>query len=360
MSATLNAQKETQPNPSREANAKLRVALADTVGFAHLQWQMDSVMERIEKEYGDTMEEIRKEKLVSPPDEWKVAISPHDDYTYAGYMYPLVMKNVKAKTVIFFGVAHKAKDLHLKDKIIFDSFNYWRGCYGNIKVSPLRESIIASLPGDIYEVNDTMQSIEHSVEGILPFLQYFNRNVEIISILVPYNSYTNMEKMAKPLAGSIASVMKEKNLQWGKDIAFVLSTDAVHYGDEDWGEKNFAPYGSDTIGYEKANEHEKEIIANCFSGNLTDSSVKKFTEYTVKPGDYTVYNWTWCGRYSVPFGLLTAYYLSQQLNTRLTAFPLAYSTSISTKHIKVDDLKMGATAPAKLRHWVGYFCAGYK
>ncbi|MFI5164656.1 MAG: AmmeMemoRadiSam system protein B [Bacteroidia bacterium] len=343
-----------------QAQQKLRSQLADTIGFAHQQWQMDSVMKRIESAYGKKMASIWKEKNISYNDTWKVAVSPHDDYTYASYMYPLVLRNIKAKTIILFGVAHKAKQLNLQDKIIFDSFTHWRGCYGKIKVSSLRENIIAALPIEMYEINDSMQTIEHSVEGILPFLQYYDHNVEIISILVPYNSYDNMNKMAKPLAEAIASVLKKNKLQWGKDIAIVISTDAVHYGDEDWNGKNFARFGADSAGYEKAVTLEKEIMANCLSEKIEKEKIKKFTEYTVKKEDYKEYQWTWCGRYSVPMGLLTTFYLSEILNSPLKGTPLAYSNSISNTRLKVDDLKMGITAPAKLRHWVGYSSIGYK
>jgi AmmeMemoRadiSam system protein B len=321
---------------------------------------MDSIVKRTEALFGKKMESIRKEKGVKESEPWKVAVSPHDDYTYASYMYPLVLKNVKARTVILFGVAHKAKQFGLQDKIIFDSFTHWNGCYGNIPVSPLREKIISKLPKEIYEVNDSMQTVEHSVEGILPWIQYYNRNVNIISILVPYNSFENMDKMASSLSSALAAVMKENKLEWGKDIALVLSSDAVHYGDEDWGGKNFAFMGADTAGYGKAVAHEKEIIAGCLTGKVSKEKIKKFNEHTVRAGDYKEYKWTWCGRYSVPMGLLTALHLSESLNIPLTAVPLDYCNSISVPHIKVDDLNMGVTAPAKLRHWVGYASVGIR
>jgi hypothetical protein len=39
---------------------------------------------------------------------------------------------------------------------------------------------------------------------------------------------------------------------------------------------------------------------------------------------------------------------------------LGYATSIDTPRIRVDDLDgMGVTAPANLRHWVGYGSVGY-
>ena len=34
--------------------------------------------------------------------------------------------------------------------------------------------------------SNDMQTVEHSVEAIVPFLQAYNRDVEIVSILVPY------------------------------------------------------------------------------------------------------------------------------------------------------------------------------
>ena len=79
--------------------------LADTVGFAHLDWQMDSVMERIErstKQYPQTAN-FHYEGIP------RVIISPHDDYSYVGSLYPAALKNIRAKTIIIFGVAHKAK-----------------------------------------------------------------------------------------------------------------------------------------------------------------------------------------------------------------------------------------------------------
>ena len=334
--------------------------LADTVGFAHEARQMDSVMKRIDRDFGWKINDILKEKNISVKDAWKMAISPHDDYTYANYMYPLVLRNIQAKTVILFGVAHKAKQLNLQDKIIFDSFTYWKGCYGNIKVSSLREKIISKIPKEIYGINDSLQILEHSVEGILPFLQYYNRKVEIISILVPYNSHDNMNEMAKTLADAIAAVINDNKLEWGKDIALVISTDAVHYGDEDWGGRNFARFGADSAGYEKAVALEKQIIDSCMNGPLEKEKAKKFCEYTVKKEDYKDYLWTWCGRYSVPMGLLTGYYLAKNLKMKISGVPLDYSTSLSNKHIKVDDLKMGTTAPCKLRHWVGYASVGFR
>jgi hypothetical protein len=164
--------------------------------------------------------------------------------------------------------------------------------------------------------------------------------------------------------------MKRKKLEWGRDIAFAISPDAVHYGDEGWGGKNFALYGADSIGYVNAVTHDLEIIDNCLLGELTPGRIKKFTDYTVRDDDYKSYKWTWCGRYSIPFGLLTSYYLNvlQENGGKtdnnalqpLIGTEIGYATSIDHEPLFVDDLLMGVTAPAYIRHWVGYAAVGYK
>jgi len=345
----------------RSQNIKLR-PLADTVGFAHTAQQMDSVVKRILRMQEKTLLQKRKDGGVGHETVFKTVIAPHDDYTYAGYMYPLALQNIKAKTIILFGVAHKAKTLNLENQLVFDSYTHWRGPYGKVKVSALREEIISQLPKGIYQVNDTMQKIEHSVEAEIPFLQYYNRKVEIISILVPYMSIDTMEKFSVPLANAIAKVMEKNNLKWGKDIAIVISADAVHYGDEEWGGRNFAFYGADSAGYKKAVEHEYEIMTNCFNKGLHIPNIELFADYTVKDANYKEYEWTWCGRYSVPMGLLISYYLCEVLKMpTLQGKILGYETSLSNKSIPVKDLGgMGTTAIAIIRHWVGYPAIGFK
>lgn len=336
-------------NVSIESNIR---PLADTLGFAHLGWQMDSVMARIARQ-GPGAAAFRYEG--NP----RVIISPHDDYSYVGSLYPAALQNIKANTIILFGVAHKAKLMKLENQVIFDSYDSWKGPYGNVKISGIREEIIDQMPEQLFQVNDSMQRIEHSVEAIIPFLQYYNRNVRIVSILVPYMSFERMQEIAGPLSIAIKKATIDKGLIWGKDFAIVISTDAVHYGDEDWGGKNYAPYGIDSAGYRQAVAHEHEIM-DTLSGNLNRRKIKAFFDFTVDEKDYHEYKWTWCGRYSVPLGLLTAMELSEATGGRpLVGSSIGYSNSINHPSIKVDDLKMGLTAPANMHHWVGYAAIGY-
>ena len=139
--------------------------LADTVGFAHLDYQMDEVMKRIKARDGAAPERIFREKAVSAGDRWRMAIAPHDDYAYVGSLYPLVLANIKACTVIVFGVAHKARQLGLEDQLIFDTFTHWHGPYGDIAVSPFREEIMERLPQGSSRVSDKHLASASRVTG---------------------------------------------------------------------------------------------------------------------------------------------------------------------------------------------------
>lgn len=347
-SGTLPARADAEPSTR---------ALADTVGFAHRASQMDSVMARIKALNHDDLARTQQ----SAGTAWRAAICPHDDYTYASWLYPAVLRNIKAKTVIIFGVAHTAWRYHLENQLVFDSFSSWRGPYGNVNVSPLRDAILKGLPRDMAIVHDPVQSEEYSVEAMIPFLQFQNRNVEIVSILVPFMEFERMQTVSQHLAKALFAVMKKNDLRWGKDVTILISSDAVHYGDEAWDGHNFAYYGTGEKANALAEAHDREIISTCFESKLTEKKIARFYSYTTDPDHFKESRWSWCGRYAIPVGLLTALDLQQlEKSDPLTGVPIDYATSISQPHLKVDDLGMGETAIATQRHWVGYSAIGFK
>ena len=332
----------------------------DTVGFATTSRQMDSVMARIERLQGPLVSKAIADAGISFNEAWKTILSPHDDYSYVGYLYPALFQNLKAKTIILFGVAHKARQLNLEDKIVFDSYTAWKGPKGNIPVSDLREEIMGELSAGLFVVNDSMHTIEHSLEALVPFIQQYRPDAEIVPILVPFMNYDRTDDIAYALTEAIKSIAEKRNWKWGEDFALVISSDAVHYGDQDWGGSNYAFFGADTAGYQMAVNHEMHIIRT-ISRRYTTEHVREFSNLTVDPQDYKKYIWTWCGRYSIPVGLLTSYYLSGMLNMKsLLGAPVGYSTSMDHHPVPVDDIGMGVTAPANIRHWVGYPAIGYK
>jgi AmmeMemoRadiSam system protein B len=320
----------------------------DTIGFAQYDWQMDSIYKRLNIK--DTPNDLN----------WKAAISPHDDYKYAGGLYYESLKGINAPNIILIGVAHRARNFNLKDKIIFGNYTHWESPYNNLKVSSINLDIINKLRSDTYVVHDSMQEIEHSLEAIVPFLHRKNRNLEIVPVLVPYINYDTIDNVSSDLAMVVNEILKEKNWEYGKDLAIVISNDAVHYGDLDWS-ADLAPLGTDDEGTEKARKMDKEIINTCLTQDISDDKIKKFTEYTVQKEDYKEYKWVWCGRYSVPFGLAFANKLNLLANNKtLTGTFLGYQSSIDHDLIAVEDLAMGTTAIATQRHWVAYTSIKYE
>jgi len=333
----------------------------DTVGFVHTAAGLDSVISYIDRNFGKGRREIFRLHRISKDFSWPMVICPHDDYIYAGDIYPYVLENVKAAHVIIFGVAHKARKFNLENQIIFDSFTHWKGPYGNIPVSGLREEIMALLPPEIYQVHDSLQQVEHSVEALVPFLQHYNRTVQIVSILVPYMSFDTMKKIARQLAQAIGQVVRKNQMQWGRDFAIAISNDCVHYGDQGWGGKNYAQFGADSVGYRAATRHDLNIISECLIDFLDPQKIHRFITYTVQSTNYKEYRWAWCGRYSVPFGLLTGYYLQNVLKTKsLNGILLRYSTSLEHPPMPLQKFGLGVTAPANIHHWVGYAAIGYR
>jgi AmmeMemoRadiSam system protein B len=321
--------------------------LKDTIGFAQYPWQMDSLMARIDRAGWNK----------TTGSKWNLVICPHDDYTYVGKLYPELLQNIKAPNLILIGVAHKAAQLSVEDSLVFDSYSAWKGPWKNVPVSPAREEIYNLLKGKYAVINDTLQKVEHSVEAMIPYLQYFNKNITIVPILVPAMSPDRMEACGKALADAIRIVAKNHKWEWGTDYAIVVTTDAVHYGNEDWGGINRAYFGCDENGNIKARDHEKGIIDSCFTNKVSPEKIRLFNSFTLNQQNFREYKWTWCGRYCVPVALYASYYLND--SKPLSGELIGYSTSITSPHISVEDIRMGMTAIATDCHWVGYAALGY-
>jgi len=317
--------------------------LIDTIGFAHTTRQMDSIISRLDSEDRETSGKT-----------YKAVICPHDDYAYAAGLYNKTLEGIKSKTIVMIGVAHKARNFKLENKLVFDSFDEWKST-DNVKVSALRQEILKQLPTDSYIVHDSMMQLEHSLEAILPFLKKNRKDVEIIPILIPYITFENIDLFSNNLSKALYETMKKNRLEFGKDVSIVISNDAIHYGNEDWGGADMAPFGVDSAGNQKAIHKDLDIIGQCLVDSVTKEKIRKFYQTTVDDKDYKTYKWTWCGRYAVPFGLMLANRLNQMIYKKdLVGEKIGYRNSLFNKHIKVVDIGMGYTAPAKSSHWVGY------
>jgi len=334
--------------------------LVDLVGFAHTKDQIEYVVNYLEKAEKEKIAANQKKYGFTSATSLVAGISPHDDYFYAGRGYIEVMRYIKAPRVIIFGVCHWAKTYNLKDKFVFDSFAEWRGPYGNIPISSLREKIEAGLDKNDYVIDNEVQSVEHSVEALLPFLQHFNRSVEIVPILVPYMKWEKMDELSSHLAAVVAQIVKKNHWQLGQDIAFLISTDCVHYGDYGWGYYHYCPFGTDATGYQKGVDQDLSMIENYLCGQLESAKTRDFLWKCVEPDDPFTYRISWCGRFSVPMGLNFLFHLVNNLQTKpIQGALLRYGTSLAFPAPPFAKVKLGPTYYSNLHHWVSFTSIAY-
>jgi MEMO1 family protein len=155
----------------------------------------------------------------------------------------------------------------------------------------------------------------------------------------------------------LAAYMKEKNLEPGKDIFFLISADANHYGKD----FNNTAFGDGLPAHEKGTAYDRKLVDTCLLGTvstrkLQDLSAQLWGKDFKGSGD-TV----WCGKYSIPFGLLTVDRLMRKLSPdkRLAGRLFLYTDTYSEGALPIENTGMGVTNPATLEHWVGFFSAGF-
>jgi len=286
------------------------------------------------------------------------AISPHDDYLYAGKIYYPLYKLIHAKEVIIFGVTHGTVRKEMNDPknvLILDEYNKWQGPYKEVEISPLREIIKQKLESQYFIVSNKAQSLEHSIEGLIPFLQHYNRDVKITPVMVTKMPYERMDTLSVLLADIISSYVNENKLELGKDIFFLISNDANHYG-EDF---DNLPYGLDEEAHRIATDNDKRIADETLNGLLSNEKIKNFSGELWPEAGVNENCPLWCSRYPIVFGLLTVTKIVGKENKSLTGKIFKYSDTMTEGVLPFKYSDMGITAPYSFHHWVGFLSAGF-
>lgn len=278
-------------------------------------------------------------------------VSPHDDFLYAGQVYLPLFQSIKPKEVIIFGVTHGTVRKEIGDPkgiLILDEYKMWHGCGREVLISPLREFIKDNLDTQYFRINNKAQSLEHSIEAMVPWLQFYNPDVKIIPVMVTQMPYERMEEISEKLSNVFSEYIKKNQLIPGRDIFFLCSADANHYGRD----FNNVPFGEDSAAHEKGIEQDKQIAARYLAGVITAENIQNFTE--------TMKTLVWCGKYSIPFGLLTTEKtILKTFGKNMSGTVLRYSDSYSEGVLPLTQTGMGTTAPFSLKHWVGYLSMGF-
>lgn len=332
----------------------------DQVGYTHSAEGITEVIAQAMELEKHRLAENRQLLGVAEHDVFAGAISPHDDYRYAARVFVHVYPHIKARHVVAVGVAHKARDFpHVEGKLVFDSFDAWHGPYGEVQISPLRDVLLEGLGEEERVVCDDLQGVEHSVEGMIPFLQHFNREAEIVSVLVPYMSWERLRELAEKTASVLGRAMDERGLVLGEDVAILISSDSVHYGDQGWGGKSFAAFGVGQEGYDRGVERDRRLIDDHLAGPIALGKLENLYRSLVKV-DFHEYEISWCGRFSIPFGVALLHLLPRPAGRPpVRGIALRYGTTLDPGPFDPGVPGLGFTAEANLRHWVGFAAVGY-
>lgn len=331
----------------------------DTIGYATNPAQVEALVRVV-----DSLEAERyaaNERAIGPVVQKPAigAVCPHDDYLYAGRGYVHAMRLVKAPRVVLFGVSHTARRRGIQGKLVFETFDAWRVGGRECPVSPLREELLSALPPEMVLVNDTLHVEEHSLEGFVPVLQRYLPAVEIVPVLVTRHAAEAADRAADTLAAALSKIARAHGWNFGKDIAILVSADCVHYGDEEWGGRNYAPFGADAEGYAKGVAQDLDV-ASSLTGAIDAGKIARFREMVDSNDFQQPYKITWCGVYSIPFGLRVLDRLcALQRRPAPRGFMLIYGTSVDPAPLPLEGTGLGATAINTLRHWVGYTAIGY-
>jgi AmmeMemoRadiSam system protein B len=278
------------------------------------------------------------------------AVCPHDDVLYAGRVYRGVLPLVTAKTVVVVGVFHRFRKFDAKDVLVFDTYRAWRAPDGEVPVSALREDVLARLPKGDAVADAAMHDSEHSVETIVHWLRHLRKDVEILPVIVPSMRWERLAELGERLGSALAGAARARGLVLGRDLAVVVSADAIHYG----ADFRHVPFGDGGVdAYSKATARDVGML-RALGGPLEPSKARDFFETCVSPENPADYRVTWCGRFSIPLGLVTLSRLGRDLGVPLEARPLAYATSVGAPELAVRGDGLGETAPANLYHFVGY------
>lgn len=318
----------------------------DVVGFASTAAQMAEVWRLAEQ--GPAPETFGQ--LVSACVQG--ALLPHDDYLYAGRVYRKMVPLITARTVVLVGVFHKYRRFGSRDRLVFEDYRAWRSPDGEVPTTALREQVLAKLAPEAYTQENPMHDSEHSLEAIAYWLKHQRPDLEILPILVPAMSFPRMQVLSEQLGQALAGAMRAKNLSLGQDLAIVISSDGVHYGSD----FRHTPYGEGGVAaFSQAMARDRALLQGPLAGPVSAEKAMAFYAACVDPAAPDSYRLPWCGRFSVPFGLLLLESTTRALKLPAPkGVPVAFGASVDTPELPVKTLGMGATAPANLYHFVSY------
>src|SRR5207249_2595926 len=141
---------------------------------------------------------------------------------------------------------------------------------------------------------------EHSLKPLVVWLRHRRADLQIVPILVPGAPFPRMRELADHLALALDAELAARHWTMGRDVAIAISADAIHYGPD----FKHTSFGAGLDAYRQAVEKDRGLITGPLAGPLTDEKARTLFATFVDPDHPDDYRWTWCGRFSVPFGMM--------------------------------------------------------
>ena len=145
----------------------------------------------------------------------RAAIVPHAGYVYSGPIAARAFAEIAAEqaapTVVVLGVDH-----HGLGAPFALSKRPWRTPLG---VAEIDTSLVEALERPPIRVDEGAHAAEHSIEVVLPFLQYVEPYPTFVPLMVRFARFEELRRVAEVVRAAIR----------GRDVLLVASTDFSHY-----------------------------------------------------------------------------------------------------------------------------------
>jgi len=154
----------------------------------------------------------------SEPQEAVGVVSPHAGYEYSGPVAAAVYASVKIpeEVIILAPAHHPIRSLFA----LYDSGS-WIMPMGEVPINSHLADLILEENPEIKRDKEAHRK-EHSIEVQVPFLQYFQKNLSLVPLLVsPQAGFPDLEDLGQALATAVK--------KYERKVLLVASTDMSHY-----------------------------------------------------------------------------------------------------------------------------------
>lgn len=180
----------------------------------------------------------------SEKEEVKGVIMPHAGYVYSGYVAgATISKAVIKKTAIILGTNHTGRG----ESFAITTKGSWETPLGEVKIdTEIAESILKE--SALLKEDTVAHLYEHSIEVIVPFLQYLKKDIKIVPIVVSGGGTQEYQQLGKELATGFKKI--------GRSALFIASSDFTHY------ESREAAEGKDRLAIDAISALDEVLLFN--------------------------------------------------------------------------------------------------